>query len=692
MYNIYIYNNGVKTTLHEAETSSHIKATGTYKAAVNASDSFTFAIMPDNPCYDKITPRKTMIEMYNAQNGKRMFRGLVLKPKASMSTSGTVSKSYVCTGELDYLSDSIQPYSTVSGNNVTSQFLTKLLNQHNAQMPNDKKMYLGQVIASGDPRSHTWHYCTTYRALANYVRDYGGEFRLRYSGDKKYLDYTSTVWDSGSSTKIELAVNMRSVSYTLDSTGIATGVYPVGAKLSNEGDSAERLELGEVVWNAALRQQYGDIVTVVTWDDVTVKSNLRTKAIEWLANQSGALHQYTVDALELSKINKTFDEFTVGTQYAIKNPLIGLDDTVRCISKTIDINDPTKATMTFGDKYETLQAVIATQMAGLSTKIDDTAKNITKTQEAFVRSIVANQTALLTGAEGGYVYQRLNSDGEPQETFYLNSPDINTATKALRFNYNGMGFWDKSKSGQGSKTPLTGDYQSAWTIDGTLHTEFIVANRLVGLKVDNGDGTFKVEADGSVTAKAMSITNGTINCGNGKFTVDSAGNVVANSLISNNANITGGSINIVTASQTDDKISLSYNEWSITLSPLQLLVYNSSTKRKIVLQGGGAFFETNGKTRAVLSQDSLQFYDTNGTTVKATYDSAGNLSISGDASVGGNLTLSGDLIVSGDASVDGDLDIGGDVVIAAGKTITFDDAYLRYPGGTVASLKNLLSS
>lgn len=644
MYNIYIYNNGVKTTLHEAETSSHIKATGTYKAAVNASDSFTFSIMPDNPCYDKITPRKTMIEMYNAQNGKRMFRGLVLKPTASMSTSGTVSKSYVCTGELDYLSDSIQPYSTVSGNNVTSQFLTKLLNQHNAQMPEGKKIYLGQVIASGDPRSHTWHYCTTYQALADYVRDYGGEFRLRYSGDKKYLDYTSTVWDSGSNTKIELAVNMRSVSYTLDSTAIATGVYPVGAKLSNEGDSAERLELGEVVWNAALRQQYGDIVTVVTWDDVTVKANLRTKAAEWLANQSGALHQYTVDALELSKINKNFDEFTVGTQYAIKNPLIGLDDIVRCIKKDIDINDSTKATMTFGDKYETLQAVIATQMAGLSTKIDDTAKDITKTQEAFVKSIVANQTALLTGAEGGYVYQRLNSDGEPQETFYLNSPDINTATQALRFNYKGIGFWDKSVSGGSA---LQGPYKDAWTIDGTLHTEFIVANRLVGLKVDNGDGTFKVDADGSVTAKALSITNGSINCGNGKFTVSPAGHVVAQDIelsggsqqggsftnaaincgngkfvvtsggnvTAQSINITGGSIDITTTSQTDDRFNLKYSDWSIAISPLEIVLYNSSTKRKIQMQAGGMFFYEGTKECLHIAQDGIDITNGNDTTM-----------------------------------------------------------------------------
>ena len=339
---------------------------------------------------------------------------------------------------------------------------------------------------------------------------------------------------------------MRSVSVTLDATNIASGIYAVGAKLSNDGTSAERLELGEVIWNADLREEYGDIVTCQTWDDVTTEAALRTKATEWLTNQSGVLHQYTVDAVELNRINKQFDSFEVGTQYAIKNPLIGLDDVVRCTSKEIDINDDTKSTLTFGDRYETLSALLSTRMAGLSTKIDKTAEEITATQEAYAQAIVQQQTDLLRGAEGGYRYDRLNDEGKPMETFYLNAPTIETATSALRINRNGLGFWQGQAGGA-----IDGTYTSAWTINGVFNTDYIVGRAITGFTFNNGDGTFVVSADGSVTAKNLSVTNGTINCGNGNFTVDSTGNVTAKRLT-----IKGGTVDISSSSEQTQIIKL----------------------------------------------------------------------------------------------------------------------------------------
>jgi hypothetical protein len=538
-YNIYVYNNGVKTVLHEADNNSRVKAIGKIKKQVNATDSLSLTIYKGNPAFDAIQPRVTLIEVYDASDGRRTFRGRILKPTNAMDVNGVPSKSYVCTGELNYLNESIQPYQQANGG---AEFIRKAIAIHNQQMPADKQIQVGMlnILPAKDCRSHTWHYVTTMQAIVDYVRQYGGEYRLRYDGDTRYFDYTSTVWDTGSDTMIELAVNMRSVSVTLDATNIASGIYAVGAKLHNDGTSAERLELGEVIWNEDLRAEYGDIVTCQTWDDVTTAAALRAKATEWLTNQSGVLHQYTVDAVELNRINKQFDSFEVGTQYAIKNPLIGLDDVVRCVSKEIDINDDTKSTLTFGDRYETLSALLSTRMAGLNTKIDKTAEDITSSQEAYAEAIVKQQTDLLRGAEGGYRYDRLNDEGKPYETFYLNAPTIETATSALRINRNGIGFWKGQAGGA-----IDGTYTSAWTINGVFNTDYIVGRAITGFTFNNGDGTFVVNANGSVTAKALSIVNGTINCGNGKFIADSAGNVSAQAI-----NITGGTINISTA---DDK-------------------------------------------------------------------------------------------------------------------------------------------
>lgn len=508
MYNAFLLNGSSRLKLHEADPGSAVKCTGTVKQAVNSIDSFTFSMFPDNPCYNSAAPLISLVELYKADTGKLVYKGRVLKPTHSMGNSGLPSRKYICESELGYLCDSIQPYQTSTAGTV--DFFTKVLRIHNNTMPESKRIYLGQMLVTNNPSSYTWHYVTSWQAIKDFIKRHGGEIRLRYGDDgKRYLDYTSTIWASGSDSPIEMAVNMQSVSLSVDPTTTYSGVYAVGAKLSQ--DSAERLEFGEIIWNTSLRAKYGDVVACVTWDDVTLAANLRRKASEWLSAQTGELHQYSVSAVDLSAIDKDFDEFTVGTQYPIKNTLIGLDDVVRCISRTIDINDPTSTKLTFGDKYETLTAMQSSRAAALNEKIDTTAENITKTQESFVQAVVENQTALLRGAEGGYVYQKLDDNGHPTDTFYLNSPSIDTATKALRFNYMGMGFWDKTKSGQSNKTALTGDYADAWTIDGVFHTEFICGKEITGFTFNNGDGTFKVEADGTVTAKNLTITGGNIN-------------------------------------------------------------------------------------------------------------------------------------------------------------------------------------
>ena len=584
MYNCFIINGSNRLKLHEADAGSTIKCLGTVKQPLNGIDNFTFSIYPDNPCYDSIDSMLSLAEVRRCDNGKLVYKGRVLKPTGSMESGGLASKKYISEGELSYLCDSIQPYQTISGNLVTQRFIAQALSVHNNAMPESKKIYVGRISVSGStPSSHTWHYVSTWQAFKDYISKYGGEIRLRYGDDgKRYLDYTDTIWASGSDTPIELAVNMQSVSFTVDPTSIASGIYAVGAKLSKDGTSAKRLELGEIIWNEALRAKYGDIVACITWDDVTLASNLRRKAEDWLRDQSGELHQYSVSAVDLSALDKDFDEFSVGTQYPIKNPLIGLDDVVRCIGRTIDINDPTKTKLTFGDKYETLTALTSARNAALSTQINNFAADITEQQQAYAQQLVEAQTALLTGAEGGYVYTKRDQDGHPTDTFFLNAPDPSTATKALRFNYMGMGFWDKSVSGGSA---LEGPYKDAWTIDGKFHTEFICGKEIVGFTFNNGDGTFKVEADGSVTAKAIKIK--------------------------------GGSIDITTTDKEDDRIKLAYNEWNALLMPLELRLTNSDTGYKFEAQAGGLFFFENDNKVATYQPNGVYFIE-NGNNV-ATY-------------------------------------------------------------------------
>lgn len=485
--------------INEIDVSSKNRVVGQINKQVNSIDSLTFTIYPGNVGFDSIDPLTTTVQVFD-KNNKTVFRGRVLDVTPAMDESGIISKAVTCEGALGYLCDSIWMTSAMRSVGV-STYLQTLLRNHNTNVTENQKIYLGTVESSG-----SFDFSTQYgnsleeinRSLIN-NEDIGGEIRIRYADDgKNYLDYTDTIFNQGSDTKIELAVNMKSVSQTVDPKEIVTRVYPLGAKTDNNSDT--RLSLPEqYLDNENLIAKYGIHAGTVIFDDVTSISVLRQRGSRYLHSLKTAKVQYGVSAADLSAINRSFDEFKVGTTYAIVNPLIGLDDKIRCLSTTIDLNDPAATTLTFGDKFETLTSITTNKISQIQEQITDMGSH----ENGLIKNIVANQTALLCGVDGGNLYYRTNAAGKPYELFFIDTDKLENATQALRFNKNGMGFWSQKKDGG---SVLDGPYSAAWTIDGTLHTEYIVANTLSGLKINNGNGTFTVSEKGKVTCKNIEIS------------------------------------------------------------------------------------------------------------------------------------------------------------------------------------------
>ena len=81
-----------------------------------------------------------------------------------------------------------------------------------------------------------------------------------------------------------------------------------------------------------------------------------------------------------------------------------------------------------------------------------------------VSTAITNATAWLTNANG-YVVAVHNTDGSWKELLFMNTNDPQTATQGIRFNNNGIGFWNKATDGG---NVLDGPYGTAWTIDGRL--------------------------------------------------------------------------------------------------------------------------------------------------------------------------------------------------------------------------------
>lgn len=568
MHTVTITNGVEKTTIH-SDNLDRISG-GKVVKAINAVDNFTFTIYPDNAGYDKLKPLTTSVTVTDDSTGKDVFIGRVLKCPDSMDEQGLICKSVTCEGRLGWLYDSVQPYAeykVVGIRTVLASFISK----HNAQVGGDKQISVGQVTVTGENNyTYSVNWVSTMDAISEQlVGKFGGEIQLRDQDGKVYIDYLEHI-GHGTDTKIELAVNLKTISREIDETSVITRLYPLGAK---QTDSEKRLTIGSVnggkdyIEDSALVAKYGVISGTQTWDDVTQASILKTKATAYLKSANKAKKQYKITAVDLSTIDMNFEQFELGCWYRVVNPLMGIDEDLRIIGITINLDSPEQSELTFGDKFETMTGFMTAKTKSLQTAIDDSEFR----NRQVIDSKIENATKLITGAEGGHVI--LDPSEKPERILIMDTADINTCKSCIQLNKNGLGFWKTSDGGSAKDGP----YTNAWTIDGNLVASFITALTLTGLKINNGSGTFKV---------------------------DENGNVIANKLSSKSATITGGSINIQTSSQNTSAIQLSHNEWTLKVSPLEIRIDNSTIGGHIVLQAGAMSGYWNDELKFSLDTNS----------------------------------------------------------------------------------------
>lgn len=570
--------NGAENTIIHSDGTDRISG-GKIAKAINAVDSFSFTIYPNNAGYDLLKPLTTSVKVYDESTDKDIFIGRVLKCPDSMDERGLICRKVTCEGRLGWLYDSVQPYveyKMVGISTVLSSFLSK----HNAQVGADKRIELGQVtVMASNNYTYTANWDKTMNVIADkLIGKFGGEIQLRDKGGKVYLDYLENI-GHGTDTTIELAVNLKTISREVDETAVITRLYPLGAKLT---DSEKRLTIGAVnggkdyIEDSSLIAKYGVISGPQIWDDITLASNLLSKGKEYLKSVNRAKVQYQITALDLSRIDRHIEQFELGCWYRVKNSLMGIDEDLRIVGISIDLDNPQASQLTFGDQFETLSGFMTAKTQSLQSAID----NSEFRNRQVIDSKIENATKLITGAEGGHVI--LDPSEKPQRILIMDTADINTCKACIQLNKNGLGFW-KSSDGGSAKT---GPYTNAWTIDGNLVASFITALTLTGLKINNGSGTFSVSEDGTV---------------------------VANRLSSKSADITGGTINLQTSSETTSAIQLSHNEWTVRISPLEIRIDNASISGHVVIQAGAVFGYNGERQTFTLSTEdgSLTLCDEN---------------------------------------------------------------------------------
>ena len=90
------------------------------------------------------------------------------------------------------------------------------------------------------------------------------------------------------------------------------------------------------------------------FDNITTPGVLSSAGRVCAGALKAAKVQYEVSAID---IDEKLGGFAIGCKYRIVNSYLGIDEVLRCIGTSIDINDRSQNVLTFGDKIDTISGM-----------------------------------------------------------------------------------------------------------------------------------------------------------------------------------------------------------------------------------------------------------------------------------------------------------------------------------------------
>lgn len=399
----------------------------------------------------------------------------------------------------------VEPFTATSVADVFDQFVTKCIipnpytfwtdnttaGTFNAEVPDSVRAYLGGQRGS--------------------ILDvFGGEYEFDGYTVRNYVSRGS---DNG--VTIRYGKNLKDIEDVTDDSGTYNAVVPYWS----DGQGTV-ISGGLIAATGATEIKAVSLDLSTEWEAAPAVSDLETKAAAYLsANQPW-----------IPKQNITIDFVALWQTEEYKNiaPLerVKLCDTVHVIHPGMNIDVSAKVIKVvwnaLADKYDSIELGEAksTFADTLVTKVDLDTTLKTYARTSFLSEAIDHATQLITGGLGGYIVFTYNANGEPTEMLIMNTPDIETATKVMRFNNEGIGY---------STTGYQGPFTSAWTLsDGAFVADFITAgtmsaNRIQGGTLtlggaDNGNGVLRVYDGSNPPVEIGSWTRTGITLNRGKLT------------------------------------------------------------------------------------------------------------------------------------------------------------------------------
>lgn len=486
-----------------------------------AAGSLSITLPPNNVGYATIERMITDISV--EKDGEEIWMGRVLTESKDFWNNRVL----YCEGELAFFNDSTQPPKKY-GHYTIQEFLSALIDIHNAKVGENRRFCLGAVTVHDDtfPDFFT-NYEKTMELINSLIEKYGGHMRVRKKNGVRYLDYLKECPNTCAQT-IQMGVNLIDFTKSWDMTDFATVIVPLGARLKKspikELDAyltVEEVNNGSIyVQSDEAVKAYGWIEKSVTWDDVVKPNALLEKAQKYLSDL-----QFDNMVLELSALDMHYLDIDVEAVKLLDEIRVisfphGLDRMFPVTELEIPLDSPEKTQFKLGDTVKTSLTEVNNQInSAIRNQIDLLPKEHNILDEAK-----ANATEIMNLATTGFI--TITRDEEGSDTLYIsNERDYTCANKLWKWNLDGLGF-----SNDGGKT-----YEAAFTKDGSIVADRITTGAMSAnhirtgvLKSENDNTVFNLDT-GELTMKSGSIQLGAYDdkSKHYKFEVDKDGNLYA---------------------------------------------------------------------------------------------------------------------------------------------------------------------
>ena len=341
--------------------------------------TFTFSLTPDNTAYDSFAKLTSYVDVY--RDTVLLFSGRVIEITEDFSLIRTIT----CEGLLAVLADSV--FRPITFNDTLQNLVQAMIDSHNAQVDADKQLTIGTITIQDEYVYRAYEeYETTISRLMDLVDSYGGYMTVTKSEGVLYFDWREEI--AGLNNQgIDFGENLLDITQGESATDIMTILIPLGAEIENEDGTKARLTIKSVnngddyIVNASGVSEYGQIVGINIWDDVTVPSILLSKATAFLNASVVNKVSINVNAADLAFADSMIDYFMIGQTIPVHSAVHGINANFVALEQSLNLLDPSQDQMVLGNTIK-----------GYIGSIGKAIKENTEVISSVVHDYVTNQT------------------------------------------------------------------------------------------------------------------------------------------------------------------------------------------------------------------------------------------------------------------------------------------------------------